>query len=127
NALIDEYFVAASDASLSDTRRISGWLEQRVAVLADEVKDADHAVASYRRENNLFVMRDDRLPSEAELSAANDRMIALRSRLIDLQTTEERITLILSSDSVAPLLDGTLGGEVASPALRDMQTRFSRL
>lgn len=127
NALIEEYFTVSSDASLSDTRRISAWLDQRVAVLAAEVQAADRAVADYRRENVLFAMRDDLLPSEAELSAANDRLIGLRSRLIDLQAAEDRIAAILTSDSVAPLLDGTLGGEVASPALREMQTRFSRL
>ncbi|RJL04106.1 GumC family protein [Paracoccus siganidrum] len=127
NALIEEYFTVSSDASLSDTRRISAWLDQRVAVLGGEVEAADRAVADYRRENDLFAMRDDLLPSEAELSAANDRLIGLRSRLIDLQTAEDRIAAILTSDSVAPLLDGTLGGEVASPALREMQTRFSRL
>ena len=38
---------------------------------------ADRAVAEYRRENDLFMMRGSVLPSEAELSSATDRLIGL--------------------------------------------------
>lgn len=127
NTLIDAYFQVSSDASLSDVRRISTWLDQRVRVLADEVQAADLAVTEYRRENNLFTMRDDVLPSEAELSDATDRLILLRSNLIEIGTKIDKIKDIAATDSVAALMDGTLGGDVASPALKDFQTRYASL
>lgn len=127
NTLIDAYFQVSSDAALSDTRRIAGWLDQRVAVLGDAVQAADAAVIEYRRENDLFTMRDDVLPSEAELSDATDRLILLRSALIELTTKTDKIKNIAGSDSVAALMDGTLGGDVASPALKDFQTRYAGL
>ncbi|MFV0299865.1 MAG: GumC family protein [Paracoccus sp. (in: a-proteobacteria)] len=127
NTLIDAYFRVSSDAALSDTRRISNWLDQRVAVLAGAVQAADVAVTEYRRENDLFTMRDDVLPSEAELSDATDRLIRLRSELIEIATKTDKIKGIAASDSVAALMDGTLGGDVASPALRDFQTRYAGL
>lgn len=127
NTLIDSYFQVSADASLSDTRRIASWLDQRVVVLAGEVQQADRAVADYRRENDLYTMHDNILPSEAELTSATDRVIALRSNLIELQTRQDKIMGIVESHSVAALMDGTLGGDVASPALRDFQTRLARL
>lgn len=127
NTLIDAYFRVSSDASLSDTRRISTWLDQRVEVLAAEVQAADLAVTTYRRENDLFTMRDDILPSEAELSDATDRLIRLRSDLIETRTMQEKIEGIVAAETAGALMDGTLGGEVASPALRDIQTRFAGL
>lgn len=127
NALIDAYFRVSSDASMSDTLRISAWLDQRVRVLAQEVQAADLAVTNYRRENELFTMRNDVLPSQAELSDAMDRLISLRSDLIETGTKIDKIHGIVASDSVAALMDGTLGGDVASPALRDFQTRYAGL
>ena len=127
NTLIQQYFQAASDASLSDTRRIHSWLDQRVQVLAQEVKTADAAVADYREQNDLFPMAGGVLPSQAELSNANDLLIRLRQELIEAQTRQDKIKGIIASDSVGALLDGTLGGDVASPALRDFQTRYAGL
>ncbi|WP_196216750.1 Wzz/FepE/Etk N-terminal domain-containing protein [Paracoccus shanxieyensis] len=127
NSMVDEYFKAASDAALSDTRRIHGWLDQRVQVLGQEVQTADAAVAQYRQANDLFAMRDGNLPSEVELSNANDLLIRLRQELIETQTRQDKIKAIVASQSTGALLDGTLGGEVASPALRDFQTRYSGL
>lgn len=127
NTLIDAYFKVSADASLSDTRRIATWLDQRVEVLAGEVQQADRAVAEYRRENDLYTMHDDILPSEAELTSATDRLIALRSDLIEIQTRQDKIRDIVASDTVSALMDGTLGGDVASPALRDFQTRYAGL
>lgn len=127
NALIEQYFKAASDASLSDTRRIHDWLDQRVQVLGQEVKTADAAVADYRQQHDLFPMASGALPSEVELSNTNDRLIALRQDLIEAQTRQDKIKGIVASDSVGALLDGTLGGDVASPALRDFQTRYAGL
>ncbi|RCW79650.1 GumC family protein [Paracoccus lutimaris] len=127
NTLIDAYFDVSSDAALSDTRRIASWLDQSVEKLADEVQAADRAVADYRRENNLFTMRDSVLPSEAELSSATDRLISLRSQLIEIENRQDKIEGIVDSGSAGALMDGTLGGEVASPALRDFQTRYARL
>lgn len=127
NTLVDEYFDAATNAAMSDTRRIHDWLEQRVQVLADEVKAADAAVAEYRQQNDLFTIRDDILPSQAELSNANDMLIRLRQDLIETQTRQDKIKAVVASGSVGALLDGTLGGDVASPALRDFQTRYAGL
>lgn len=127
NTLIDAYFRVSADASLSDTRRIASWLDQRVSVLAGEVENADRAVAEYRRENELFTMREGILPSEAELTSATDRLIARRSDLIALRTRQDKIKDIIASDSVGALMDATLGGDVASPALRDFQTRYAGL
>lgn len=127
NTLIDAYFDVSSDAALSDTRRIASWLDQSVAKLAGEVQAADRAVADYRRENDLFTMRDSVLPSAAELSSATDRLIALRSQLIEIENRQDKIEGIVSSGTVGALMDGTLGGEVASPALRDFQTRYAGL
>lgn len=127
NTLIDAYFDVSSDAALSDTRRIASWLDQSVEKLANEVQIADRAVAEYRRENNLFTMRDSVLPSEAELSSATDRLISLRSQLIEIENRQDKIESIVDSGSAGALMDGTLGGEVASPALRDFQTRYAGL
>ena len=127
NTLIDAYFDVSSDAALSDTRRIASWLDQSVAKLADEVQAADRAVAEYRRENDLFMMRGSVLPSEAELSSATDRLIVLRSQLIEIENRQDKIEGIVSSGSAGALMDGTLGGDVASPALRDFQTRYAVL
>jgi uncharacterized protein involved in exopolysaccharide biosynthesis len=127
NTLIDAYFDVSSDAALSDTRRIASWLDQSVRKLADEVQVADRAVADYRRENELIAMRDSVLPSEAELSSATDRLIRLRSELIEIETRQDKIEAIVSSGTAGALMDGTLGGEVASPALRDFQTRYAGL
>lgn len=127
NTLIDAYFQSSADASLADTRRIATWLDQRVQVLAGDVQKADEAVALYRSQNQLYEMRGGELPSEAELSDATDRLIRLRSDLIEIQTKQDKIAGIVAAGSAGALLDGTLGGDVASPALRDFQTRYAVL
>ena len=40
--------------SLSATGKASGWLEERIATLKDEVRQAEEAVAQFRAKNNLF-------------------------------------------------------------------------
>lgn len=127
NTLIDAYFQVSADASLSDTRRIASWLDQRVEVLAGDVQAADRSVADYRDQNQLYTMRDGLLPSQAELSDATDRLIRLRSELIEIQTKQDKIRDIVAQKDAGALLDGTLGGDVASPALRDFQTRYAVL
>lgn len=127
NMLIDQYFKAATDTALSDTRRIHSWLNQRVQVLGQEVKTADAAVAGYREQNDLYVMTGGLLPSQAELSDANNLLIGMRQDMIALQTMQDKIKGIIASDSVGGLLDGTLGGDIASPAMRDFQTRYAGL
>lgn len=127
NTLIDQYFQAATDAALSDTRRIHSWLNQRVQVLGQEVKTADAAVADYREKYDLYAMVGGLLPSQAELSDANGQLIQMRQGLIASQTTQDKIKSIIASDAVGGLLDGTLGGDIASPALRDFQTRYAGL
>lgn len=127
NTMIEQYFQAATDAALSDTRRIHSWLNQRVQVLGQEVKAADAAVADYREQNDLYAMTGGLLPSQAELSDANAQLIQMRQALIASQTTQDKIKGIIASDSVGGLLDGTLGGDIASPALRDFQTRYAGL
>ncbi|MFT4013553.1 MAG: exopolysaccharide transport family protein [Paracoccus sp. (in: a-proteobacteria)] len=127
NVLVDQYFLAASDSANADTRRIHGWLEQRVRVLGQEVKTADAAVANYRQANDLYKMNLGVLPSQAELSNANDLLIRLRQDLITAHSTQEKIRSVIASGQVGGLLDGTLGGDIASPAMKDFQTRYASL
>lgn len=127
NTLVALYFDMAAENNRNDNQRVTAWLDQQVRGLADDVAAADRAVAEYRDQHDLYTIRDGVLPSQAELSASNDRLIEMRTSLIDVQTTKEKIQQVIDSDSVSGLLDGTLGGELATPALKDLQVRYATL
>ncbi|MDO5528815.1 MAG: exopolysaccharide transport family protein [Paracoccus sp. (in: a-proteobacteria)] len=125
NQLIETYFIVEAEENRADSARVSSWLDERVEVLAADVNAADSAVEAYREEQQLYLMTGDILPSQAELSAASTRQIAMRSDLIELRASLEKVRAVIETQSVSGLMDGTLGGEVASPALRDLQTRYA--
>lgn len=127
NTLVAVYFDMAAENNRMDNQRVTAWLDQQVRSLADDVASADRAVAEYRDQHDLYTIRDGVLPSQAELSASNDRLIEMRTALIDVQTTNEKIQQVIDTDSVSGLLDGTLGGELATPALKDLQLRYAAL
>jgi polysaccharide biosynthesis transport protein len=91
NAVASEYVVAQLNAKFDSTRRATAWLEERVARLRDEAKEADEAAEAFRKEAGLLEGQNARLSSEgiselnAQLTLAEVELAQATSRLNEME------------------------------------------
>lgn len=86
DAIADQYRVNQMDQKLEATRRATSWLNERVAVLADEVHDKEMAVAQYMADNDINTVNGASL-SGTELVYLQSQLTQLR---VDYQAAQAR-------------------------------------
>ncbi|MCB9964160.1 MAG: polysaccharide biosynthesis tyrosine autokinase [Rhodospirillales bacterium] len=74
NALIDSYLDQRLEEKFADSQKVTGWLEERLATLREQVRASEAAVEKYRNEKNLVV------GSRAEITA--QRLSELNTQLV---------------------------------------------
>jgi polysaccharide biosynthesis transport protein len=90
NRIAEFYLQDQLKGKLSATDKATGWLEQRLETLREEVRQSDEAVQRYRTENNIVLAQGTSL-NEQELSEINRELIAARA---ELAQQEARLRLV---------------------------------
>lgn len=118
NAYVEAYLVEQLEAKLQETRRANEWLENRLEVLRDEVKQADQVVQMFRAENGLLAA-DNRTLTEQEIAGLNAQLVLLRQ---DLDEAEARVENVRRQQRAGrPLSE--LPAVLASASVRDLRAR----
>jgi len=91
NRLVELYADQQRDTKLDENTEATSWLAERVAVLREELRDAEREVETFRASNNLLV---------AGLDTQNQELIGLSTELVtiraNLSAKEATLALIRS-------------------------------
>lgn len=124
NAYADEYLLAQLEAKFDATERANEWLNERVAVLRDEVRAAEQAVARFRAQEGLLNAQGATL-TEQQISDINAQLAAQRAELSEararLRNVRSRLAQGVSPESIPEVLRSEVVRE-----LRAQQSQVSR-
>jgi capsular exopolysaccharide synthesis family protein len=122
NRAAELYLERQTQTKLEQTGKVSAWIQERIAVVAEEVRRAEQAVEEYRARAGLAgtegaAAADDRALAElnAELAAREGELLELRSKLAMARRLQAR------GDT-----DGVLG-IVSSPILASLREQELQL
>lgn len=92
NMVVEFYILDRLEAGFQETRRVTGWLSERLEGLRRDVAIAEAAVEQYRMTNNLR-RNSDRAGtiSEQQLSEINSRLVIARADLAQRQARLEQV------------------------------------
>jgi len=136
NAVADAYIVDKLEAKYQATRRASGWLQDRIKELREQVSTADRAVVDFKAKNYIVdtggVGKDKRLLGEQQVAELNSQLTIARANTAEAKARLDRINSVLKSDrpsdAIGATVSDTLKNEVVS-RLRshylDLAARYS--
>lgn len=124
NRLAEVYLDSQLKTKLTATDRASGFLEERVGDLREQVQQAEAAVAAYKAEHGLLDTQGVRL-SEQEMGDLNKELIIARGELAEKQAKLQLVRELRGSGRTLDVMSDV----VASPviiALRAEETTLLR-
>ncbi|MCK6442450.1 GumC family protein [Elstera cyanobacteriorum] len=107
NMLVEFYILDRLEVGFQETRRVTGWLSERLEGLRRDVAVAEAAVEQYRIANNLRRSSDrSGTINEQQLSEINSRLVLARSDLAQKQARLDQVrSLIRQRGSVETSID----------------------
>ena len=84
NAVVQAYLATSTERRSEEFDRLNLWVGDRLERIEAEVREAEAAIAAYRRDNDLFELVEDQLPSQAELQSATETLINTRNQIVAL-------------------------------------------
>lgn len=102
NAVAQAYKDQSLQSRVSTTRSASRWLDERVDEFSAELEATERTLADFKRENMLVsVSLEDRSNTiSRSLATIDDRMLAIRDRLIVLESERRVISRAKDSDGL---------------------------
>jgi succinoglycan biosynthesis transport protein ExoP len=79
NAVADAYVVDQLDARLESAKRASGWLNDRIIDLRQQLRNSEEAVAKFRKEHGLSRSGPTVALNDQQLADLNGKLIAART------------------------------------------------
>jgi exopolysaccharide transport family protein len=136
NAVADAYLVEQLNSRYDAVKRASGWLQQRLAGLRNQVLVSERAVADYRRRYGIVDTRTGAIDKQ-QLSEISAQLILLRAEVAEKQAKYQQAQRILRRHgnvaTVAEVLQSqvvaNLRTQEAEVARREaeLSTRYGRL
>src|SRR3979490_1610767 len=96
NAVADAYIEDQLQAKFEATHRASAWLEQRIAELRQQARDAYKAVQDFKSENSIIIGVDGKLASEVELDQLGIALAKARADPSQARAKLDRISRVLA-------------------------------
>ena len=124
NTLIREYLALTRESQATRSQSMTDWLSGRIDELARSVREAENAIAEFRRENDLLQISDQKLPNEVELAAATEALIQYRG---DLLSVEVQIKQLREQVAVGDIDSINLPDDQLTLALREFEARYTDL
>ncbi|MCR9127548.1 MAG: AAA family ATPase [Rhodobacteraceae bacterium] len=124
NAVVRAYLSASFDRRNSDLDRLNAWLGDRLTGLEAELVAAESEIARFRKNNQLFELRDGRLTSELELTSATETLINTRNAIVALGVKIEQLTQQIELGDVRSV---SLAPEDRTVALTAFEARYTEL
>lgn len=115
SAYLNDQLAAKYDA----TRRASDWLQERLAGLRQQSRDADLAVQNYRIENGL-VSSNNQLLSNQQLGELNSQLIEARAATAEAKARLDQIRAIIANGQT----DAVVGESLESGTIISLRQRY---
>lgn len=119
NRLAEVYVDEQLKTKLFSSDRATIWLDERLATLADEVRQAEEAVERYRAESNLIGVESGAILNDQELTNLNSQLIQARA---DLAERQAKLDLVRGLRGRGQGLD-TVAEVVASPVIVQLRSQ----
>jgi capsular exopolysaccharide synthesis family protein len=138
NAVADAYAVDQLDARLESAKRASGWLSDRLAELRKQLRDAEEAVANFRKEHGLTRSGPTVALNDQQLAELNAKLVAARTDaaekkarvefVADLAAGKKTLDSLPDSLQSSSSVMGALRAKLADASQReaDLLARYNR-
>jgi polysaccharide biosynthesis transport protein len=111
NGMVEAFINAGLAANSANTRRASGWLEQRLAALQGQAVTADRAVQDFKAQARI-VDTDKGLMDEQHLGDLTTQLVLARARAADASARRDRIRQIMASGTATEEVSDALDNAV---------------
>src|SRR5262249_26469334 len=112
NTVADQYIVDQLESKFDAAKRASGWLGERLAQLAEQVRLAEGAVEQYKAENDLTDSKDGNTLAAEQLSEINGQIVLARSSLAEQEAKYRQVNSLYRAgsgvDSIAAVINSAL-------------------
>ncbi len=122
NTLIETFVAAAGTFQSDNAGRATDALTSRLEALRKSVEDAERKVEAYKAENDI-IDAQGRLISDDEIIKLNEQLGIARAKTIELNAKAASARNLSPED----VLSGNLPEQVASGAMAELRTQYSRL
>ena len=126
NAVAEAYLADKVEIRRQSMQRTAAWLDDRLAELRDQQRDATRSLADFKTKNHILTTNGQPIKQDA-LNILNGQLIAARARTSELQAKLDRAeTIIRSSDSAttpgAP--DQTISDTLTNPIITRLRDKY---
>jgi polysaccharide biosynthesis transport protein len=126
NAVADAHVVDKLDARLDAAKRASGWLNDRLVELRQQVRESEEAVNRFRAENNLSAAGvNSATLSQEQLGQLNQRLVNARATAAEVKAKVEALEKVQSHGASLSSLPDTMNAGLLAD-LRRQLTDMSR-
>lgn len=112
NTIVDQYIYGQLESKFDTAKRTTAWLDDRLAQLAEQVRQAENAVEQYKIDNDLGDASNGTTLASEQLSELNGQIVLARSNLAEQQAKYRQVNSLYSSggnvDSVAAVINSPL-------------------
>lgn len=91
NTLADLYVLDRLEAGFDETRRVTGWLTERLDMLRRDVSAAEQAVETYRATYNLRRKADRGTVTDQQLTEINSKLVLARADMAQKQARLDQV------------------------------------
>jgi polysaccharide biosynthesis transport protein len=138
NAVADAYVVDQLDARLESAKRASGWLNDRIVELRQQLRDSEEIVARFRKEHGLTRSGPTVALNDQQLADLNGKLIAARTDaaekkarvdfIADLAAGKKTLDSLPDSLQSTSSMMGALRQKLADASQReaDLLARYNR-
>ena len=119
NAYAEAYFSDQLQAKFDETKRASGWLEDRIQELKQQSVDSDMAVQRFMAGNGL-IAADGKFVADQQLTEITSQLSQAHA---DSARAEARLQQINQAIK-AGRIDASVGESLDNPVVNDLRTKF---
>ena len=122
NALVDAYIDDQITTKRNAAERSTEWLNQHIRDLAEQMRQQESAVATYKAVHNLNDAAPGSSLVDQQLAGINAQIVQARSDLAEKQAQNDRVQSLIRSGN-----GGDVGQIVASPLIVQLRTQEAEL
>ena len=126
NAVADAFLADQMESRYQSMQRTTAWLQDRLAELRDQQRNADRSVADFKTKNNIVAANSQPIKQD-ELNLLNNQLIAARNRTSEVQAKLDRIEAIIRSSSSATTPgapDPTVSDTLTNPVITKLRDKY---
>jgi succinoglycan biosynthesis transport protein ExoP len=120
NAYADAYFTDQLNARYEQTKRASGWLQDRLAELKVNSIKADQAIQKFKAEHGLVSSGDGKYVGDQQVQELTTQLSTAHDATAQAESKLQQITDIIQSGK----LDVAVTDQLGSPVINDLRSKY---